>query len=42
MLTTISYFFALSYVWDDGSADPQRPLDSSCDGDPGGARHPSG
>lgn len=42
VLTTISYSFALSHVWDNGSAAPQGPLDSSCDGDTGGAECPSG
>lgn len=42
VLTTITSSFVLYYVWDGGSADPQRPLDSSCDGDTGGAEHPRG
>lgn len=37
VLTTITSSFVLNYVWDGGSAAPQRPLDSGRDDDAGGA-----
>lgn len=45
MLTAITFPFVFSYVGQDGSADPQRPLYSCRDGDAGDAddaEQPSG
>lgn len=42
VVSTTNFSFVPSDAWKDGSVDPQRPLDSSCDDDLGGAEHPCG